>query len=132
MSFRVYGNGGCPIVAFPTQDGMCDQWEGFGMVDILQDRNAVETLVKVFYFNHFRLISLIQHKLSHYQVEHQNQYADGHNCARTRTANPLRSSRRPISFVCRYGRYQKAEQGHLETTVENIESVIERLYTCNI
>ena len=38
MSFRVYGNAGCPIVAFPTQDGMCDQWEGFGMVDILQDR----------------------------------------------------------------------------------------------
>lgn len=38
MSFRVYGNAGCPIVAFPTQDGMCDQWEGFGMVDVLQDR----------------------------------------------------------------------------------------------
>ncbi len=26
-----------PVIAFPTQDGMADQWEGFGMVDALED-----------------------------------------------------------------------------------------------
>lgn len=35
MSFRVYGNGGCPVLVFPTQEGMCAQWEDFGMIDVL-------------------------------------------------------------------------------------------------
>lgn len=26
-----------PVIAFPTQDGMADQWEGFGMVDALEE-----------------------------------------------------------------------------------------------
>ena len=34
---RVYGTGGVPVIAFPTQDGMADQWEGFGMVDALRE-----------------------------------------------------------------------------------------------
>lgn len=34
---RVYGTGGLSIIAFPTQDGMADQWEGFGMIDTLRE-----------------------------------------------------------------------------------------------
>jgi len=35
MNVRVYGTGGTPILAFPTQDAMCDNFESFGMVDAL-------------------------------------------------------------------------------------------------
>ena len=35
MEVRIYGTGGLPLIAFPTQDGMADQWEGFGMVKAL-------------------------------------------------------------------------------------------------
>jgi esterase/lipase superfamily enzyme len=35
MEVRSYGTGGLSVIAFPTQDGMADQWEGFGMVDAL-------------------------------------------------------------------------------------------------
>ena len=35
MEVRVYGSAGLPVLAFPTQDGMADQWKGFGMVDAL-------------------------------------------------------------------------------------------------
>ena len=35
MEVRSYGKGGLPVIAFPTQDGMADQWKGFGMVDAL-------------------------------------------------------------------------------------------------
>lgn len=34
---RVYGTGGLSLIAFPTQDGMADQWEGFGMIDTLRE-----------------------------------------------------------------------------------------------
>ena len=37
LEIRVYGTGGVPVIAFPTQDGMAGQWEGFGMVDALED-----------------------------------------------------------------------------------------------
>ena len=37
MEVRVYGTGGLSLIAFPTQDGMADQWEGFGMIDTLRD-----------------------------------------------------------------------------------------------
>lgn len=37
MEVRVYGNGGLSLIAFPTQDGMADQWEGFGMIDTLRE-----------------------------------------------------------------------------------------------
>jgi len=33
----VYGWGGTPVIAFPCQDGMCDNWEGFQMQDTLRD-----------------------------------------------------------------------------------------------
>jgi Uncharacterized protein conserved in bacteria len=36
MEVRVYGTAGRPMLAFPTQDGMADQWIGFGMVDLLK------------------------------------------------------------------------------------------------
>ena len=37
MEVRSYGTAGLPVIAFPTQDGMADQWEGFGMVDALRE-----------------------------------------------------------------------------------------------
>ena len=37
MHMLVYGWGGTPLVAFPCQDGMCDNWEGFQMPETLQD-----------------------------------------------------------------------------------------------
>ena len=39
MRVRVYGNGGdsLPLLIFPTQDGMCDNWEGFGLTDTISD-----------------------------------------------------------------------------------------------
>ena len=40
MHYRVYGKSGLPLLAFPTQDGMCNQWEDFGMVDLLAPQIA--------------------------------------------------------------------------------------------
>lgn len=37
MEVRAYGTAGLPVIAFPTQDGMADQWKGFGMVDALRE-----------------------------------------------------------------------------------------------
>ena len=37
MRLRAYGHAGLPVLAFPCQDGMCDNWESFGMPDELTD-----------------------------------------------------------------------------------------------
>lgn len=37
MSYRVYGNRGKPVVAFPTSQAHDNQWEDFGMVAALKD-----------------------------------------------------------------------------------------------
>ena len=40
MSIRIYGSdngGGLPILVFPTQDAMCDNFENFGMIDTLNE-----------------------------------------------------------------------------------------------
>ncbi len=37
MHMMIYGNGGIPFLAFPTQDGMCRQLEDFGVVDQISD-----------------------------------------------------------------------------------------------
>ena len=37
MHMKIYGHGGVPFLAFPTQDGMCRQLEDFGMIDQLSD-----------------------------------------------------------------------------------------------
>ena len=37
MSIRIYGSGGTPILVFPTQDAMSDNFENFGMIDTLSD-----------------------------------------------------------------------------------------------
>ena len=37
MRIRIYGQGGTPILVFPTQDAMCDNFENFGMIDTLAD-----------------------------------------------------------------------------------------------
>ena len=33
MNIMVYGSEGTPLIAFPCQDGMCDNWESFHMPD---------------------------------------------------------------------------------------------------
>ena len=35
MHMLAYGEGGVPMIAFPCQDGMCDNWEGFQMPEEL-------------------------------------------------------------------------------------------------
>ncbi len=37
MHFLAYGHTGTPVLAFPCQDAMCDNWENFGMPDVLAD-----------------------------------------------------------------------------------------------
>lgn len=37
MHMMVYGHGGLPLLAFPTQDSMCRNYEDFGMIDCLCD-----------------------------------------------------------------------------------------------
>lgn len=37
MNILVYGSSGIPLIAFPCQDGMCDNWESFQMQDTLAD-----------------------------------------------------------------------------------------------
>lgn len=37
MHMLVYGYTGVPVIAFPCQDGMCDNWESFQMQDTLAD-----------------------------------------------------------------------------------------------
>ena len=37
MHILVYGSAGVPLIAFPCQDGMCDNWEGFQMPETLAD-----------------------------------------------------------------------------------------------
>ena len=37
MNMMIYGHGGVPFLAFPTQDGMCRQFEDFGVIDQIRD-----------------------------------------------------------------------------------------------
>lgn len=37
MNVKIYGNGGLPILIFPTQDAMSDNFENFGMIDTLKN-----------------------------------------------------------------------------------------------
>ena len=37
MHMMIYGHGGVPFLAFPTQDGMCHQLEDFGVTDQISD-----------------------------------------------------------------------------------------------
>ena len=37
MHILVHGHGGVPVLAFPCQDSMCDNFENFGMIDTLYD-----------------------------------------------------------------------------------------------
>ena len=37
MHMMIYGRGGMPFLAFPTQDGMCRQYEDFGVIDQISD-----------------------------------------------------------------------------------------------
>ena len=37
MHMMIYGHGGVPFLAFPTQDGMCRQLEDFGLIEQIRD-----------------------------------------------------------------------------------------------
>lgn len=37
MTIKIYGEGGVPILIFPTQDAMSDNFENFGMIDTLKN-----------------------------------------------------------------------------------------------
>lgn len=37
MHMIVYGDGGIPVIAFPCQDSMCNNYEDFGMIDNIAD-----------------------------------------------------------------------------------------------
>ena len=37
MHLMIYGQGGVPFLAFPTQNSMCRNYEDFGMTDQLAD-----------------------------------------------------------------------------------------------
>ena len=37
MNMMIYGHGGVPFLAFPTQDAMCCQFEDFGVIDRIRD-----------------------------------------------------------------------------------------------
>jgi len=37
MSMLIYGHSGVPLLAFPCQDGKCDNWEGFNMPGVLSE-----------------------------------------------------------------------------------------------
>ncbi|MER2139638.1 MAG: alpha/beta hydrolase-fold protein [Succiniclasticum sp.] len=37
MNIRIYGGAGWPLLVFPTQDAMCDNYENFGMIDELAE-----------------------------------------------------------------------------------------------
>ena len=37
MEFKVYGQGGKPVLVFPCQNGRFFDWEGFGMLETLGD-----------------------------------------------------------------------------------------------
>ena len=37
MHIMIYGHGGVPFLAFPTQDSLCHNYEDFGMIDVLSD-----------------------------------------------------------------------------------------------
>lgn len=37
MDLVVYGEGGYPVIVFPTQDSPCTNWEDFGLIDTLDD-----------------------------------------------------------------------------------------------
>ena len=44
MTVKTYGAGGLPILVFPTQDAMSDNFENFGMIDTLKDFIDGETI----------------------------------------------------------------------------------------
>ena len=38
MNIRTYGSGEVPVLVFPTRDAMCDNFENFGMIDVLSEQ----------------------------------------------------------------------------------------------
>lgn len=44
MDLIVYGEGGYPVIVFPTQDSPCTNWEDFGLIDTIDDYIGSGTL----------------------------------------------------------------------------------------
>lgn len=44
MDLVVYGEGGYPVIVFPTQDSPCTNWEDFGLVETIEDYIGSGTL----------------------------------------------------------------------------------------
>ena len=44
MHLLVYGWTGTPVLAFPCQDGMCDNWESFAMPQTLENELNAGTI----------------------------------------------------------------------------------------
>ena len=47
MELIVYGHGGQPVIAFPSQNGRAWDWEGFGMVEAMADLIEAGRLIMV-------------------------------------------------------------------------------------
>ena len=44
MDLVVYGEGGYPVIVFPTQDSPCTNWEDFGLIETIEDYVGSGTL----------------------------------------------------------------------------------------
>lgn len=44
MDLVVYGEGGYPVIVFPTQDSPCTNWEDFGLIETIEDYIGSGTL----------------------------------------------------------------------------------------
>ena len=58
MDFIVYGHTGIPILVFPAQDGHCQDYENFGMVDIQMKWEIL--LIVAIYLNNFIIIFVMK------------------------------------------------------------------------
>ena len=74
MHMMIYGNGGIPFLAFPTQDGMCHQLEEFGFIDQIKD--YIENgRIQVFVVDTVDLESWSARDINkEYRAERQEQY----------------------------------------------------------
>ena len=60
MDFIVYGHTGIPILVFPAQDGHCQDYENFGMVDTIKDKIEQGLIIFVMKWYHVFMKSMAQ------------------------------------------------------------------------
>ena len=54
MDFIVYGHSGVPLLVFPAQDGHPQDYENFGMVDVIKDKIEKIPVGLMKYFNNLK------------------------------------------------------------------------------